>query len=471
MKMYVAGKWRDSDRKTEVLNPYDGKVIDSVPRAGLADLEEAISNSRSGADAMARVSAYERARILRASAGLLEASAEQFARTLASEVGKTIREARGEVARSIETLTLSSEEAKRIHGETVPFDAGPVPVNKVGFYLRVPVGVVAAISPFNFPLNLVLHKVGPAIAAGNAVILKPASATPLVALLLTELLLEAGLPPAAISTITGPGGEIGDALVVDSRIDMVTFTGSLDVGRRIAARRGLGKLTMELGSNSACILMDDADLERAVPKLVRGGYALAGQVCISVQRVYVHEAIYDEFVERFVAGVRSIRVGDPLDEATDMGPMITEDAARRALEWVDEAVDGGATIATGGAREGALFEPTVLTDVAPDAKISCEEAFAPVVVVNRVRSLDEAIASVNDSKYGLQSGIFTRDIRGAFEAARRIETGGVMINEVPTYRLDAMPYGGVKMSGLGREGPRFAVEEMTEMRVVCFDLD
>jgi len=470
MKMYKAGAWCDSPDKMEVRSPYSGGVIDSVPRASLADLEEAISSARDAAGEMCRLPAYERSRILRTGAEMLQASAERFAQTLASEVGKTIREARGEVSRSVETLRLSSEEAKRIHGETVPFDAGPVAVNKVGFYMRVPVGLVAAISPFNFPLNLVLHKVGPAIAAGNSVILKPASATPLVALMLTELLLEAGLPPTAINALTGPGGEIGEALVADPRIDMVTFTGSLEVGRRIAARRGLGKLTMELGSNSACIVMQGADLDRAVPKIVRGGYALAGQVCISVQRVYVLDAIYDQFLERLIPQVRSLKVGDPLDETVDMGPMVTEEAAVRALDWIAEAVDAGATAVVGGGRDGALLEPTVLTDVSPEAKVSCEEAFAPILVVNRVHTLDEAIAGVNDSKYGLQAGIFTNDIGQAFDAARRIETGGVMINEVPTYRLDAMPYGGVKMSGLGREGPKFAIEEMTEMRVVCFDL-
>ncbi|MFQ5906756.1 MAG: aldehyde dehydrogenase family protein [bacterium] len=470
MRMLIAGQWIDKKEKIEVLNPYDGSVVDTVPSGCSRDLDEAIASAQSGLKEMSSLSAFDRYRILRRAAEIVEERADQIATTMAREVGKTIREARGEVSRAVETITLSSEEAKRIYGETIPFDAAPGGQTKMGFAIRVPVGVVAAISPFNFPLNLVCHKVGPALAAANSVVLKPASATPLSALLLAESLLEAGLPPNCLNVITGSGGTVGMSLVRDGRVRKVSFTGSLEVGREIAAEAGLKKLTMELGSNSCCIVMNDANLEKAAERIRVGGYALAGQVCVSVQRVLVQEDVFESFLAMLKRHVQSIRTGNPLDDSTDMGPMIDEQSAARAEEWVSEAQSKGAGLVAGGERTGTMLQPTILKNVPRGCRVWFKEAFAPVVAVNPFKTLEQAIEVANDSEYGLQAGIFTKDIGSALEAARRIEVGGVMINEIPTYRADLMPYGGVKGSGLGREGPRYAVKEMTELRVVGIDL-
>lgn len=470
MKMLIDGEWVETGKWIEVRNPYDNSLIDRVPEGTREDVNKAIHASQSGLIKMAKVSGYERYEMLQGAAELIQEKLEDFARTISLESGKTIREARGEVGRAVQTFLLSAEEAKRIHGETIPFDGAPGAGTKLGFYIRVPVGVIAAISPFNFPLNLVAHKVAPALAGGNSVILKPATKTPLTALKLGEAIMKAGLPRGALNIVTGRGESVGDPLVQDERVRMVTFTGSLDVGRGIMAKVGLKKATMELGSNSAVIVIQDADLDQAVPKIVRGGYALAGQVCISVQRVYVQEGIAEAFLGRLVEKVKALRMGNPLDETTDLGPMISEEAARRCEDWIQEARALGGKILYGGGRQGAFITPCVLSDVPRDAKVVREEAFAPLVVVNRFSRFEEAVEAVNDSKYGLQGSIFTRDLKTALEAARRLEVGGIMVNEVPTFRADLMPYGGVKGSGLGREGPRFAIEEMTEIRAVGIEM-
>ncbi len=470
MRMLVCGEWVDRDDKIPVVNPYDGCVVDTVPRAGADDLEKALSGAEEGFRRMSRLSSLDRYAILNRAAEVMESRAEEIAIVMSKEVGKTIREARGEVSRAVQTMTLSSEEAKRIYGETVPFDAAPGGQSKMGFVVRVPLGIVGAISPFNFPLNLVCHKVGPALASGNAVVLKPASATPLSALLLAEVLLEAGLPPTCLTVITGSGGTIGMGLVRDKRVRMITFTGSLEVGKEIARNAGLKKLTMELGSNSCAVVMKDADLERAVDRIKVGGYALAGQVCISVQRVLVQEEVFRPFLEMLTTAVESIRTGDPLDSSTDMGPMIDEESASKTEEWVKRAVQSGAKLVTGGGRSGTMFEPTILRDVPRETDLWFKEVFAPVVVVNPFKTLEDAIEAANDSEYGLQAGIFTKDLDSAIEAARRIDVGGFMVNEVPTYRADLMPYGGVKGSGLGREGPKYAVQEMTELKTIAFHI-
>ncbi|TET47639.1 aldehyde dehydrogenase family protein [candidate division TA06 bacterium] len=470
MKMLIGGEWIEKKEKIEVLNPYDQSVVDTVPRADAKDLDRAINSAQIGLKEISTISSYDRSQILSRAADLIRKRADELATTMSKEVGKTLKEAKGEVSRAVQTITLSSEEAKRIYGETIPFDAAPGGQHKMGFAMRVPVGVIAAINPFNFPLNLVCHKVGPALAAGNSVILKPASATPLSALLLAEVLLEAGLPPNCLNVITGSGGTIGIELVRNENVRMVTFTGSLEVGKDIAANAGLKKLTMELGSNSCCIVMNDANLERAAERIRIGGYALAGQVCISVQRVLVQEDVFEGFLDMLKKEVQSIKTGNPLDDSTDMGPMIDEASAARVQEWVGEAKARGAKIVMGGNRVKTIFEPTILRDVSRDCKVWFKEAFAPLIVVNPFKTLDEAIEAANDSEYGLQAGIFTKDLKSAFEAAKRIEVGGIMINEIPTYRADLMPYGGVKGSGLGREGPRYAVQEMTEIRVVGIDL-
>jgi acyl-CoA reductase-like NAD-dependent aldehyde dehydrogenase len=468
MRNLIGGKWVEKADVLAVTNPFSGEVIDSVPRCGHEDVELALASAVRGADHMARLTAQQRYQILHRAVREIETHAEELARTLTLEVGKTIRESRGEIARTVQTFTFAAEEAKRIHGEGIPLDAAPRGEDKLGFSIRVPVGVVVAITPFNFPVNLAAHKIAPALAAGNSVVHKPATETPLADLKLAHLLTECGLPDGALNVITGRGEEIGDALVSDERARMVSFTGSLEVGRRLMAHAGIKKAALELGSNSAVIVTDGADLPGAAPRIAAAAFALAGQVCISVQRVYVHRAVFKTLAEQVAAATEKMTAGDPLDEATDVGPMISSDAADRAQEWIQEALDAGGKRICGGRREGALLWPSVLIEVPHDCRLCSQEAFAPVVVINPVDHLDEAIAMVNDSPYGLQAGIFTRNVDDALEAARRIQAGGVMINEVPTFRVDHMPYGGMKMSGIGREGIKYAIEEMTDIKLICF---
>jgi glyceraldehyde-3-phosphate dehydrogenase (NADP+) len=367
-------------------------------------------------------------------------------------------------------LTLSAEEARRIHGETVPLDASPGGAGKFGFTLRVPCGVVVAISPFNFPLNLVTHKVGPAIAGGNAVVIKPPSNTPLSALKLTELLLECGMPGEAISCLTGPGGEIGDALCSDKRVRKISFTGSVPVGERICRMAGIKKVTLELGSNSPIIVMPDADLDKTADAIAATGYSNAGQVCISTQRVIASRKVYDDVLAATKPKVEALTTGNPLDEKTKVGPMIREQEAVRVEQWVDEALKSGARLVTGGVRKGAIYSPTIVADVKPQMRISCDELFGPAVAVTPFADVDEAIALANDSRYGLAAGVFTENVDTALRFAQELETGNIHINWGPQWRADLMPYGGLKESGVGKEGPRYAVEEMTELKMVCFHL-
>ena len=470
MKMYVAGRWVDRASVTEVVNPFDGSVIDTVPRADASDVEGALAAASRGARVMGGLTAYDRYALLMKAAGIISERAEEFARIITMEEGKVIAEGRGEVQRAVQTLTLSAEEAKRIHGETVPLDGVPSDGRQMGFTLRVPVGVVVAISPFNFPLNLVCHKVGPALAAGNSVIIKPASDTPLSALKLTEALLEAGIPEDGVQCITGSGATVGNALVSDSRVRKVTFTGSRDVGEHIVRAAGLKKVTMELGSNSPLIIMPDADLEKVAQATVASGYSNAGQVCISTQRVLADGQIYSDFLDALKPQVEAVSTGNPLVETVRMGPMIRETDAVRVGEWVREAVDQGARIVTGGDREGSMLAPTVVAEVSPEMRISCDELFGPAVAVTPFKSIDEAIDMANDSRYGLSAGIFTQNVDWAMRFAREVESGNLMINSGPQWRADLMPYGGLKESGMGKEGPRYAVEEMTDMKMVVFHL-
>lgn len=470
MKMLLDGEWVERDRRIEVADPWDGTVIDTVPRATVEDVETALAAAVRGARAARSLPAHERAAALAGTARIVEEDTEAFAKLIARESSKTIREARKEVARAVNTLSVAAEEARRVTGRTVPFDTFPGGEDRRGFWLREPVGVVVAITPFNDPLNLVAHKLGPAVAAGNAVVLKPASLTPLSALRLAEAALRAGLPPACIQVLTGSGSEIGDPLVADDRVRMVSFTGGVETGRRVARLAGIKKLGMELGSNSPVIVWEDADLDLAAGACVSGAFWAAGQNCIGVQRLLVHRSLYDAFRERFLERTAAYRIGDKMDEDTDMGPMITEREARRVEGWIRDAADRGARVLAGGDRTGALVEPTVLEAVPPEAAVHCEEVFGPTVNLYPVDDLEEAIAAANALPYGLHAAIFTRDVDVAFRAAARLECGGVMVNDSTDYRLDSMPFGGVKQSGLGREGLRFAVEEMTEPKVVCFRL-
>jgi acyl-CoA reductase-like NAD-dependent aldehyde dehydrogenase len=466
MKMFVAGQRVEGSETLEVINPYDGSVLDTVPDASQYDVDQALSAATRGARVMAELSPYERYEILLRAATLLGERIDSFAQTITREEGKSLKEATTEVKRSVETLTLSAEEAKRLYGESIPLDAASTGKGKMGFTLRMPCGVVAAITPFNFPLNLVVHKVGPALAAGNAVVIKPATDTPLSALALTELLLEAGVPDEALSCLTGHGSTVGEALCRDPRVRKISFTGSRDVGKKITRTAGLKKITMELGSNCPLIVMPDADLSRVAQIVARTGYANAGQVCISTQRLLADRQIYDELVKETARAVESLVVGNPMDEKVDMGPLIRKQDAERVAEVVDEAVSEGAQVVTGGIRDGAFYVPTVVTDVKNNMRLAREELFGPAVAVTSFRNADEAIAWANASEYGLSAGVFTENVGTAMKFARELQTGNVHINWGPQWRVDLMPYGGVKGSGFGKEGPRYTVEEMTELKMV-----
>ena len=468
MKMYVAGEWIDKAERIEVINPYDNGVIDTIPKGAVEDVDRAVASAVRGAEVMREIPGYQRFEMLRKAADLMAERTEDFGRVITMEEGKTIFEGRAEVGRAVQTISLSGEEAKRLYGEVVPLDGAPAWGGQLGFTLRVPCGVVAAISPFNFPLNLVCHKVGPALAAGNAVVIKPATDTPLSALKLTEVLLEAGVPAEAVQCVTGSGGTIGDALVADDRVRKVTFTGSKEIGERICRTAGLKKVTMELGSNSPLIVMPDADMGKVVAATVSSGFSNAGQVCISAQRIITNTKVYDDYLDALKVGVEAISTGDPLDDSVKMGPMVRAGDAERVNAWIKEAVGAGARTVTGGDYSGAMHQPTVVADVNPEMRVSCEELFGPAVAVTPFDDIDEAIHMANDSEYGLSAGIFTQDIDWAMRFAREVHSGNLMINSGPQWRADLMPYGGVKDSGMGKEGPKYAVEEMTELKLVVY---
>ena len=473
--MLINGQWKESKEAKnsantiEVKSPYDGRTIGFVPEAGRTDVEDAIAAADS-AFRKIKLSPSERYEILLKTSGLLNERQEEIARILAQEAGKPIRDARTEVSRAVQTFLISAEEAKRIHGEGIPVEAARGSETRIAFTIRVPVGPICAISPFNFPLNLVAHKVGPAIAAGNSVVLKPASVTPFTAINLGKIMLEAGLPDGYLNIIFGPGNTVGEWLLADPRFALYTFTGSPLVGKRLREAIGLRRSILELGSNSAVIIHKDTDIGKAATACVRAGFAYAGQVCLSLQRILLHRDIREEFLSKFIPAVESLKLGDPLNEDTDVGPMITEDAAIKADEWIKEAVSRGAKILAGGDRKGSLLKPTILTNVSREMKVVCYEVFAPIVTIQEYSTIDEAIVMVNDSDFGLQAGIFTSDINLAFKAAKELQVGGVMINDTSMYRVDAMPYGGVKQSGIGREGPKYAIEEMTDLKIIVFNM-
>lgn len=468
MKMFVDGRWREGAQSIEVCNPYDGSTIDTVPRAGPADLDATLRGAVQGAAVMAQTTGYDRYLMLRTAAQEMVRQQEDLARTISREAGKTLAEARVEVSRAVQTIELSSEEAKRLGGEVLPLDGAPGVGNRLGLTLRVPCGVVVAITPFNFPLNLVCHKVGPALAAGNSVVVKPASDTPLIALRLVEILLESGIPPLAVACITGSGAEIGKALCSDPRVRKVSFTGSRDVGAQICRAAGLKKVTMELGSNSPLVIMEDADLDKVAQATVASGYANAGQVCISAQRILVMDKVYEDYLQALRPRVEEINVGDPLDESNRMGPMIRQRDAERVEQWVGEAVGSGARLLCGHQRDGAIYHPTVLADVDPSARVSRDELFGPAVAVSRVSDIQQAVRLANDTNYGLSAAVFTQNIDHALTFAREVQSGNIHVNWGTVWRADLMPYGGLKESGMGKEGPKYAVEEMTETKTIVF---
>ena len=457
---------KTAEKDVAVLDKYTGETLARVPASSEEDVRRAIGRAQDAFAEYSRWPAHKRAEVLEKTAKLISAAREELALTISREAGKAWKYSLLEADRAAETFKFAAEEAKRIHGETIPLDASTAGEGRLGFYLRTPVGVVAAISPFNFPLNLVAHKVAPALAVGNTVVLKPATATPLTAMRLQSMLREAGLSAGALEIVVGGGSTVGTWLVSDPRPAMVTFTGSPAVGKRITELAGLKKITLELGNNGGVIIEPDSDWEGAVERCVMSAFANSGQICISLQRIYVHESIAERFVERCVKAAARLKVGNPAEKDCDVGPMISEEEAKRAESWIQEAVRAGARVLAGGKRKGAVLEPTLLRDVKPEMKVVCQEVFAPLVSISVYRDFDDALRQLADTAYGLQAGIYTRNIPKALEAVRRLDFGGVMINDTPIFRVDHMPYGGNKQSGIGREGVRFAAEEMTNLRMV-----
>ncbi|TDL60165.1 aldehyde dehydrogenase family protein [Paenibacillus amylolyticus] len=467
--LFIGGKLTESVDYKELQAPYSGETLAEVSSASAEEAEAAVVAAVQAGKAMRQMPAHQRADILYKLSSMLEERKEEAARIIALEAAKPITAALAEVDRTVETYRFAAEEAKRLTGETVPMDAAKGGEGRIGYTMRQPLGVIGAITPFNFPMNLVAHKVGPALAAGNTIVLKPAEQTPLSSYYIANLLQEAGLPDGALNVVSGDGKTIGDVLVEHPRVAHITFTGSPAVGTNIRSKAGLKRVTLELGSNAAVIVDKDADLDKVVPRCVTGAFTYQGQVCISLQRIYVHRDISEEFIRRFAEAAKQVVVGDPLSPDTVVSALITSKDVQRTLDWIEEAKQAGAEVAAGGQAEGGVLRPTVLINVPRDAKVSCQEVFAPIVVINTVDSVEEGIEHVNDSIYGLQAGVFTNDIHTALRAVDQIEAGGVMINDIPTFRVDHMPYGGVKQSGIGREGVKYAVEEMTELKFVMFN--
>jgi acyl-CoA reductase-like NAD-dependent aldehyde dehydrogenase len=465
----IGDRWISTTDRARVVNPFSGELLAEVCQAGKTEADLAAQTALTAFPALRQLPAHARAGALTRIVAQLEACKESLARSITAEAGKPITDARREVQRAIQTFTVASEEAKRIPGEVIPMDAAPGGEGYLGVVRRFPIGPVLGITPFNFPLNLVAHKVAPALAVGNPIVLKPAPQTPLTALMLAEIVLESGLPPGALSVVPC-GNAVAEQMVMDPRFRLLSFTGSAPVGWMLKAKSGTKRVLLELGGNAGVIVEPDADLDLAVERCAVGGFGYAGQSCISVQRIFVQDSVFDRFVERLVARVGRIRTGDPSDEATVIGPLIDETAARRVESWIGEAIAQGARVLTGGKRVGPVLDATILTDVKSTMKISCQEVFGPVVTVSRYRHFEEALAALNDSEFGLQAGVFTKDVTRIFRAYRVLEVGTLLANEIPTFRLDHMPYGGVKQSGLGREGVRYTIEEMTEPKLLVLNL-
>ena len=466
--LLLDGEWVETGEWIEVRSPYDGALVGRVAKGGAAEVRRAIDAAERAM--LEPLPAHKRAEILVRVAAALGRRADEAAHLISGEAGKPLKAARVEVARAMSTYTMAAVQARTLAGQMVPMDASQAGEGKLAFTMRVPIGVVGAISPFNFPLNLVAHKIAPALAAGCAVVLKPATQTPLSAFLLGELETEAGLPPGWLNVLVGPSAEIGDVLVEDERVKLITFTGSGAVGWKLRERAPRKRVNLELGNATPVIVEADADIDVAATKLAANAFSFAGQSCISVQRIYVQRAVYDDFKTRFLPLVEALKVGDPNDEETDVGPLIAAAERDRVVAWIEQAREGGATILTGGRLDGDLLLPTVVERPAPDVHLACDEAFGPVCTLQPYDTLEEAIALANGTRYGLQAGIFTSSLASATKAAGCLEFGGIMVNEAPTFRADQMPYGGVKDSGNTREGPAWAVREMTEERLVVVQL-
>ena len=468
-RFLVNGEWRQTGEKRTVVNPYSGRQVGEVCQASPSDISDAIEAAAQAFQAAKRLESYERSNILLFVAREIERASGEFASLITEETGKPISLSKAEVARSVFIFTIAAEEAKRIEGHLLPLDLAPHSKGRFGIVRRFPIGPVAAITPFNFPINLVAHKVAPAIASGNTIVLKPSSNASLTALRLAKIIQDSGLPKGGFNVVPC-AGDRASQLITDERVKLISFTGSPLVGWTLKTKAGKKKVVLELGGNAGVIVDRGTELESCVNRIAQGAYGNAGQSCIAVQRIFVHEEIYSSFLDRFVEVSKSIPTGDPFDEQTVVGPMIDEEAARKVEEWIIEAVASGAEALCGGKRNGAILEPTVLVDVRPEMKVCSQEVFAPVVTISPFKNLDEAVAMVNNSAYGLQAGLFTNDLKGAFRAYRELEVGGVIVNDFPTYRIDHMPYGGVRDSGFGREGVKYAIEAMTEPKLLALNL-
>lgn len=467
-KLFINGIWKSGEFLYDLKSPYSGEVVARIPIASKNDVFEAIDSAERARAQMKQLTALERSAILEKVSQEFENRFEECAQILVKENAKPIKSARAEIQRTIETYKFAAEEAKRLVGEMIPMDAAKGGKGRIGFTKKEPLGVIAAITPFNFPFNLVAHKLGPAFAAGNTVVLKPASQTPLSAIMTAEIFEKAGLPSGALNVVIGKGGEIGDLLVTHPSVKLITFTGSLEVGLAIREKAGLKKVILELGSNSGVIIDSVDDIEAVAARCVEGAFSFSGQVCISIQRIIVNETILEDFLQAFTKKASELKIGDPKQEDTDLSALINEKEALRVEEWIEVAKKSGAGIAQGGNRNGAMIEPTIITNPAPTLAISCQEVFAPIVSVTSYKEWDEAIDLVNDSQYGLQAGVYTTSVKKSFDAVDRLEVGGVIVNDIPSFRVDQMPYGGVKNSGTGREGIKYSMEEMSELKLAVF---
>lgn len=468
-KLFIDGEWTETSEKYELKSPYNNEVIAEVNTASEEQIEGAIKAASQATTVMKNLTVYERSIILEKAVEILKEETEKVAKIIALESAKPIKYALTEVERTIETYKFAAEETKRLDGETVSINASKFGKGKFGYTIREPLGIIAAITPFNFPLNLVAHKLGPAIASGNTVILKPASQTPLSALYIADVFERAGLPKGALNVVIGSGAIVGDRLVEDQRISMVTFTGSPEVGKGIKTKAGLKKVSLELGSNAALIVDKDICIEKIIDKCVAGAFSNQGQVCISLQRMYVHKDIYDEFVYQFVERTKNLIIGNPLDVNTDISALISSKEISRVSDWIAEAQNSDAEVILGGTTEGNVLHPTVILGSSDNLKVICEEVFAPIVNIIKINSFEEGIEKTNQSKYGLQAGLFSNNQQNIVKAIRNLQVGGVIVNDIPTFRVDNMPYGGVKESGNAREGIKYAIQEMTELKLVVIN--
>ncbi len=468
-KLLINGKWEPGAEKREIKSPFDGKVVAKVHFADKSQMENTVDQAHKAFNKTKVMSSGERSQVLEQISNEIKNREKELAESIVLGAGKPIKSARVEVSRAVNTFKIAAEEAKRINGEIIPLDHMPQTEKRWGFVRHFPIGVIAGITPFNFPLNLVAHKVAPALATGNTFISRPASQVSLTDLILADIIKNTDHPAGGFNAVPC-GYKAAEALIEDKKVKMITFTGSPDIGWELKKRAHKKIVTLELGGNAAVVIEPDANLDYALPRTVLGAYAYSGQVCISIQRVYLHEKIYDRFMSDFIDSVKNLKMGDPMKETTDVGPMINLEAAKQTEEWLDEAINSGARIVCGGKRDGNMLEPTVITDCKPDLRISWLEAFAPVAVVYKYKDFEEALKEVNNSIYGLQAGVFTSDLNKAFQAYEELDVGGVIVNDIPTFRIDHMPYGGIKESGFGREGLKYAIEEMTEMKLMALNL-